>query len=80
MTFTPSQQFNAVITAIDAVNAEDPRTTVADGDALPFETVYANRMTETGFVRRIDRFHFGHQGLGRSTATTFRSSAPLYST
>ena len=47
MTFTPSQQFTAVIAAIDAVNAEDPRTTVVDGTPLPFEIVYADRMTET---------------------------------
>jgi len=47
MTFTPSQQFNAVIAAIDAVNAEDPRKITIDGTEHPYETVYANRMTET---------------------------------
>lgn len=47
MAFTPSNQFNAVITAIDAVNAEDPRQITVDGTAQPFETVYANRMTAT---------------------------------
>jgi len=47
MTFAPSQQFNAVITAIDAVNAQDPRTIEVDGSSHPYETVYANRMTET---------------------------------
>ena len=47
MTFETSEQFEAVIAAIDAVNAEDARETVVDGKSYPFETVYANRMTET---------------------------------
>ncbi len=47
MPFTSTDQFNAVITAIDAVNAEDPRKITVDGAKQPFETVYANRMTET---------------------------------
>ena len=47
MSFTPSKQFNAVIAAIDAVNAEDPRKIAVDGVEHPFETVYADRMTET---------------------------------
>lgn len=47
MTFTPTNQFNAVIKAIDAVNAEDPRKTMVDGTEHPYETVYADRMTET---------------------------------
>ncbi len=47
MTFQPTDRFNAVITAIDAVNAEDPRKITVDGTEQPFETVYANRMTET---------------------------------
>ncbi len=47
MTFQPTDQFNAVIKAIDAVNAEDPRKITIDGRELPFETVYADRMTET---------------------------------
>jgi len=47
MPFTPTDQFNAVITAIDAVNAEDPRKIMVDGTEYPYETVYADRMTET---------------------------------
>lgn len=47
MSFTPTEQFNAVINAIDAVNAEDPRKITVDGTEQPFETVYADRMTET---------------------------------
>lgn len=47
MSFTPTPQFNAVIAAIDAVNVEDPRKITVDGAEYPYETVYANRMTET---------------------------------
>lgn len=47
MTFEPSQNFNAVIDAIDAVNAQDPRSTEVDGQSRPFESVYAERMTAT---------------------------------
>ncbi len=47
MSFTPTEQFNAVITAIDAVNAEDPRKITVDGSEYPYETTYADRMTET---------------------------------
>ena len=47
MSFTPTDQFNAVIAAIDAVNAEDPRKITVDGIEYPYETVYADRMTET---------------------------------
>ena len=47
MTFEPSQNFNAVIDAIDAVNALDPRSTEVDGQSRPFESVYAERMTAT---------------------------------
>ncbi|WP_428548061.1 DUF4202 domain-containing protein [Profundibacter sp.] len=47
MPFTPTEQFNAVIAAIDAVNAEDPRKIMVDGAEYPYETVYADRMTET---------------------------------
>lgn len=47
MPFTPTDQFNAVIDAIDAVNAEDPRKDIVDGTERPYETVYADRMTET---------------------------------
>lgn len=47
MSFTPSDKFVAVITAIDAVNAEDPRKTNVDGVEHPYESAYAERMTET---------------------------------
>lgn len=47
MPFTATDRFNAVIKAIDAVNAQDPRKITVDGAEQPFETVYANRMTET---------------------------------
>jgi len=47
MPFTPTPQFTATITAIDAVNAQDPRQITVNGTDHPFETVYANRMTET---------------------------------
>ena len=47
MSFTPTEQFNAVIAAIDAVNAEDPRKITVDGAEYPYETIYADRMTET---------------------------------
>ncbi len=47
MPFTPTDRFNAVIKAIDAVNAQDPRKITVGGTEQPFETVYANRMTET---------------------------------
>lgn len=47
MPFTATDRFNAVIRAIDAVNAQDPRKITVDGAEQPFETVYANRMTET---------------------------------
>lgn len=47
MSFTPTDRFNAVIRAIDAVNAEDPRIISVNGIERPYETVYAERMTET---------------------------------
>ena len=47
MTFQPNDRFDAVIAAIDAVNAEDPRKITVDGAERPFESVYAERMTET---------------------------------
>lgn len=47
MTFTTSKPFKAVIAAIDASNADDPRETVVDGKPYPFESVYADRMTKT---------------------------------
>jgi len=47
MTYTTSKQFKTVIAAIDAANTEDTRVTVVDGKAHPFESVYADRMSET---------------------------------
>lgn len=47
MEFTQSKQFKAAIAAIDAANAEDPRATVVGGETHPFESVYADRMTES---------------------------------
>ncbi len=47
MPFTPTDRFNAVIADIDAANAEDPRRVTVDGVERPFESVYAERMTET---------------------------------
>ncbi|NOX72328.1 MAG: DUF4202 domain-containing protein, partial [Alphaproteobacteria bacterium] len=44
---TSTDRFNAVNAAIDAVNAEDPRKIALDGVQRPFETVYAERITET---------------------------------
>lgn len=46
MGFEPTEKFTNVIAAIDAANAEDPRMTDVDGTARPYETVYAERMTE----------------------------------
>lgn len=46
MPFQPSDRFNQVIAAIDAANADDPRSTVVEGVARPYEVVYAARMTE----------------------------------
>ncbi|KAB2916645.1 MAG: DUF4202 domain-containing protein [Hyphomicrobiaceae bacterium] len=42
----PSSRFAAVIAAIDAANADDPRKTTVEGAARPYEVVYAQRMTE----------------------------------
>ena len=47
MTFTTSKPFEAVIAAIDASNADDPRETVVDEKPYPFESVYADRMSKT---------------------------------
>lgn len=38
-------RFDAVIAAIDAANADDPRKTEVDGTARPYEIVYSERMT-----------------------------------
>lgn len=47
MSFTATEQFTAVISAIDAANAEDPRTITVDGKTQPFESDYAARMSDT---------------------------------
>lgn len=41
----PDQRFDAAIRAIDAANAEDPRTEHAAGIARPKELLYAERMS-----------------------------------
>ena len=40
-----TSRFDAVIAAIDAANADDPRKTEVDGKARPYEVVYSERMT-----------------------------------
>lgn len=47
MSFKATEQFNTVIAAIDAVNAEDPRSITVEGKTQPFESVYAARMSAT---------------------------------
>ena len=41
-----SNRIDAVISAIDAANADDPRKTTVGGEERPYEVVYAERMTE----------------------------------
>ncbi|MBL8566611.1 MAG: DUF4202 domain-containing protein [Hyphomicrobiaceae bacterium] len=43
---TNSARFDETIKAIDAANADDPRSTVVGGVKRPYEVVYAERMTE----------------------------------
>ena len=52
MAFTPSPKFEAVIAAIDAENAQDPRRAEVDGESRPYESVYAERMT-----RHLDKIY-----------------------
>ncbi len=47
MTAGQTEKFAAVIAAIDAENARDPRRIEVDGEPRAYETVYAERMTET---------------------------------
>lgn len=42
---TPDR-FDAVVRAIDAANADDPRQTVVGGVARPYEVVYSERMSQ----------------------------------
>lgn len=44
--FEPSQRYAAVIAAIDAANADDPRTILVGGRTRPYEVVYSERMSE----------------------------------
>jgi hypothetical protein len=50
--FEPTQRYTAVIAAIDAANADDPRTIVVAGARRPYEVVYSERMT-----RRLDAIY-----------------------
>lgn len=43
---TANDRYANVMRAIDAANADDPRTTTVAGAARPYEAVYAERMTE----------------------------------
>lgn len=43
---TPADRLEAVILAIDAANADDPRKTEVNGQPRPYEIVYAERMTQ----------------------------------
>jgi hypothetical protein len=38
-------RFREALARFDSANAEDPRTEVADGEALPYELLYARRMS-----------------------------------
>ena len=42
----PSSEFQNVIAAIDAANADDPRMIEADGGVRPYEIVYSERMSQ----------------------------------
>jgi hypothetical protein len=42
--FQPTQRYQAVIAAIDAANADDPRTIEIGGAQRPYEAVYSERM------------------------------------
>ncbi|SDL64228.1 protein of unknown function [Modicisalibacter muralis] len=42
----PSARFAAAIERLDALHAEDPRQESADGAELPYELLYARRMSE----------------------------------
>jgi hypothetical protein len=44
--FEPAQRYMAVIAAIDAANAGDPRAIVVAGRARSYEVVYAERMSQ----------------------------------
>jgi hypothetical protein len=41
----PAEKLDAVLAAIDAANANDPRVVDADGEKVTFEVLYARRMT-----------------------------------
>jgi hypothetical protein len=44
--FEATQRYRAVISDIDAANADDPRTIVAGGVTRPYEVVYSERMIQ----------------------------------
>lgn len=44
--FQPTQRYRAVMAAIDAANADDPRNTEIGGVKHPYETVYSGRMMQ----------------------------------
>jgi len=50
--FEPTGRYLAVIAAIDAANAGDPRTASAGGAVRPYEVVYSERMS-----RRLDAMY-----------------------
>ncbi len=50
--FKPAQRYTAVFAAIDAANADDPRTIVAAGVTRPYEIVYSERM-----IRRLEAMY-----------------------
>ena len=50
--FQPTQRYKTVIAAIDAANADDPRTIEIAGARHPYEVVYADRM-----MRRLEAMY-----------------------
>ena len=48
----PSDRLSAALSAIDAANADDPRTIAVNGQARPKELAHAEMMTQ--WVRRLD--------------------------
>ena len=50
--FQPTQRYKTVIAAIDAANADDPRSIEIGGAKRPYEVVYSDRM-----VRRLEAMY-----------------------
>ncbi|MCZ6673839.1 MAG: DUF4202 domain-containing protein [Verrucomicrobia bacterium] len=44
-----SDRFNQAIAEFDLLNAQDPNSRMVDGEAVPFELFFANKMTEWVF-------------------------------